>query len=227
MQGWTDLDDVFFFPKSRFTDEYGPLQTTGGDALAQWMCERQPAIVAIDTLSRVCGGDQNDVAKMTAALDPLQQLAQDHKCAVLLVDHHKKGLLEQPDSVGDILGSVGKGAIADNSIGLYRERGKASAQLVLVGRDMPDASHALHFDGVTGLWTLTGEGDRFMDSDYDKALLAAVEMYEPARLSEIAKEVDRNRSNVYARLQDLANFGRIHREGSGREARYTVVKELL
>ena len=227
MQGWKDLDDVYLFPKSRFVDEYGPLQTTGGDALGEWMRQVRPAIVAIDTLSRICSGDQMDVARMTAALDPLHQLALDHKCAVLLVDHHRKGILETPDSIGDILGSVAKGAVADNSIGLYRERGKADAQLVLVGRDMPDAAHALRFDEVHGLWQLTGPGDRFGDSDLDKALLAAVEMLSPASLVEVAREVDRNKGTVYARLQDLANFGRIHREGQGRGMRYTLVEDPL
>ena len=42
--------------------------------------------------------------------------------AIRVVDHHCKPRGASPDRIDDILGSTGKGAVADCIAGLYRER---------------------------------------------------------------------------------------------------------
>jgi hypothetical protein len=94
---------------------------------------------------------------MTRALEPAQVIAHRHNCAVLVVDHHKKATSFTPDAIADILGSTAKGAMADSIWGLYREPGKGTARLHVVGRDMETRELALRFDGQTGCWQCEGE----------------------------------------------------------------------
>ena len=83
------------------------------------------SLIVIDTLSRFLGNaDQMDAAKMTSLLGPLQSLALQRGIAILVVDHHRKGNAGMGDDpIDDLWNSTAKAAIADNAIGLYRERG--------------------------------------------------------------------------------------------------------
>jgi len=55
------------------------------------------------------------------------------------------------DAIADILGSTGKGAVADSARELYRERGKAGAKLSITGRDIEERTLALTMDHSTGV----------------------------------------------------------------------------
>ncbi|MBN1815050.1 MAG: AAA family ATPase [Anaerolineae bacterium] len=217
-QHWPRGLPVEFMPMGRFIDEVGDLRNGGGERLARQIQARRYRLVVIDTLSRSVPGDQNDVADMTIALTPLQEMAHTHNCAVVLVDHHKKGNGFDPDAISDILGSTAKGAMTDTAWGLYRESGKAGAKLAIIGRDVEVQTLALTFDGVTGCWQCEGDADKLEITENRQAILDAVEGMGRASLMEVAEAVDRNKGSVYRDLQDMVAAGLLAQRGRLYEA---------
>jgi hypothetical protein len=217
-QRWRPGLPVEFMPMGRFVDEVGDLRNGGGQRLAQQIQARRYRLVVIDTLSRSVQGDQNDVADMTVALGPLQEMAHEYSCAVILVDHHRKGSGFDPDAISDILGSTAKGAMTDTAWGLYRESGKANAKLAIIGRDVEAQTLALAFDGLTGCWQCEGDADELEITENRQAILDVVQGMGMATLGDVVGAVERNKGSVYRDLQDLANAGLIVKNGHGYEA---------
>jgi hypothetical protein len=150
---------------------------------------------------------------MTIALAPLQEIAHEHNCAVILIDHHKKGGGFDPDAINDILGSVAKGAMTDTAWGLYRESGKAGAKLAIIGRDVEVQTIALTFDGLTGCWQCEGDADKLEITENRQAILDAVEGMGRATLKDVAEAAGRNKGSVYRDLQDLVAAGLLAQRG--------------
>lgn len=105
-QGWPAGLDADFMVMGQFVQQIDDLRDGGGERLATQIERAGYRLVVIDTLSRSCYGDQNDVEQMTRALTPIQAMAHAQNCAVLMIDHHRKGFGANPDAVGDILGST-------------------------------------------------------------------------------------------------------------------------
>ena len=214
-QGWPSGLPAEFMTIGQFHDNVGELQNGGGVKLADQIDLKQYRLVVIDTLSRSVAGDQNDVAAMTAALTPLQEISHEHNAAVLLVDHHRKGNLTDPDAISDILGSTAKGAMSDTAWGLYRERGKLGAKLAITGRDVQEHTLALTIDWELGCWQCEGDADQLEVAERHNGIVVYLEETGRAGVSAIAEAVERDRGNVYRDLQDLANNGTVKRTGKG------------
>ena len=226
-QGWPRGLPVEFMCLGQFYDHVGDLQNGGGVKLADQIDLKHYRLVVIDTLSRSVTGDQNDVAAMTAALTPLQEISHEHNTAVLLNDHHHKGSLSNPDVISDILGSTGKGAMADTVWGLYRERGKLGAKLAIIGRDVEEHNLALTIDWDLGCWQCDGDADQLEVAERHDDILTFLEDGK-AGISAIAEAVDRNKGGVHKDLQDLVNNGSIKRTGSGRgKVKYELASQEL
>jgi hypothetical protein len=204
---------VEFMAMGRFVDEVGNLRNGGGERLARQIEYRSYRLVVIDTLSRSVGGDQNDATDMTVALTPLQEMAHEHNCAVMLIDHHRKGFGTDPDAVGDILGSVAKGAMVDTAWGLYHESGKAGAKLAIVGRDVIGQTMALTFDPLTGCWQCEGDADELELTENRRNIIDAVRDLGSSTCAEVTEAVDRNKGSVYRDLQDLVAAGLLVKRG--------------
>lgn len=214
IQGWPieAQQQVEFMFAKRFGEEIGKIDQDGATKLARYIENHGFRMVVIDTFSRAMGGDQNDVREMTAWLSPLQIVAQELNIAVIMIDHHKKSVGEY-DATTDILGSTGKAAVADTSVGLYRERGKPGAQLHIVGRDVEETKYDIFYDKATGCWQLDSEGYHKMDP-FQADLLSALEEIGPAQLSKVIvtvgldKENDRDIQKVRRALIELERDGK-------------------
>jgi RecA-family ATPase len=220
-QCWPLGTDADFMTIGDFADRVGDLRNGGGENLAEQMEARAYRYVAIDTLSRSVRGDQSDVDKMTLALSPLQEAAHSSNCAVLMVDHHRKGFGADPDAITDILGSTAKGALADNVWGLYRERGKVGANLQIVGREIAERTLALTFDTLTGCWQSEGEAYELEMTERRQEIIEALEAMGKSSLADIADYVEQPKSNTHSRLQDLAAAGKVLRSEEGQRVFYT------
>ena len=160
-------------------------------------------LLVIDTLSRCLTRrqNQNDVGDMTFALSALQQTAFSSGMTILLIDHHTKAsqALDLADPVDDLLGSSGKGAVADAVFGLYRHRGQREVKLLGRGRDFDELSFDLRFDGVTGCW----QRDTAALTVAQQAIVDTLQRSGPMTAAKIARATEQDRSNCYARLQEL------------------------
>lgn len=213
-QRWPAGADADFLTIGDFAERVGDLRDGGGVTLGQQIEQRGYRFVAIDTLSRSVYGDQSDVVEMTLALSPLQAAAQEHNCAVAMIDHHRKGFGLDPDAVADILGSTAKGAVADTSWGLYRERGKAGANLHVIGRDVIEQTLALKFDGMTGCWQSEGDPYELELTKRRREIIEALEGLAPIGCQDLAQAIDQDKGNTYRRLQDLTNAGLVVKKGT-------------
>ncbi len=221
-QGWSSDLPADFMCLGEFEKQIGDLGNGGGERLARQIELRGYRFVVIDTLSRAVSGDQNDVAVMTRALAPIQATAHDHNCPVMMPDHHRKITGAGPDAITDILGSTAKGAMADTIWGLYRERGKVGAKLLITGRDVEEQTLALSWDRELRCWHCEGDAHELELTERKQEILDALEDLGRAGVVDIAKAVGQPKSNTHNRLQDLVNAGLVKRQEEGRRVYYEL-----
>jgi RecA-family ATPase len=221
-QHWPEGTDADFMTIGVFAERVGDLRKGGSEKLAAQMKARGYRYVVIDTLSRSVRGDQSDVDEMTMALSPVQEAAHACNCAVVMVDHHRKGFGANPDAITDILGSTAKGALADNVWGLYRERGQVGANLQIIGREVPEQTLALTFDGLTGCWQCQGDAYELQMTERRQEILDALDAMGKSSLSDIADYVNQPNSNTHNRLQDLAAARKVLRIEEGERVYYSL-----
>ena len=221
-QRWPQGLPVEFMPLGQFTQQIDDLRKGGGERLAKQIQLKGYRLVVIDTLSRSVYGDQSDVQAMTLALTPVQEMAHEHSCAVLMVDHHRKGFGTDPDAVGDILGSTAKGAMADCVWGLYRQRGKAETKLQITGRDVVEQTLALRWDALTSCWRSEGSAYELELTQRRQEILDALRALGRAGVNDVAETVGQPKSNTHQRLQDLVNNSLVLRIQEGRRVWYEL-----
>jgi AAA domain len=196
-----------------FYTEWQPLDQGGLDTLQHAMVKEEYRLVVIDTLSRALSSkpDQNSVGDMTVVLSTLQQLALDQRAMIAVIDHHTKPRGTHPDPVDDILGSTGKGAVADCVAGLYRERGKQGATLHIVGRDLDgDQRLALEWEAKRACWQYLGDADQVAKDTVQAAILEAVKTLGGcATTAEIAEHLGKAKQNVNREILELVDKGRL------------------
>jgi DNA-binding transcriptional ArsR family regulator/Mrp family chromosome partitioning ATPase len=229
-QGWPVGLPAEFMPLGVFEPQVGDLRNGGGEKLARQIEARGYRLVVLDTLSRSLNGanvDQLDVADMTAALTPVQEMAHAHNCAVIMVDHHKKSLGTNPDAIADILGSTAKGAMADCIWGLYRESGKVGAKLAVTGRDIKERTLALRMDWELGCWQCEGDADELALTEARQEVLDALKaLGGEATTQELAEHTGKDKGNVSHTLADLVNGRMVIRgERRGREVPYHLIDD--
>lgn len=171
-------------------------------------------LVIIDTFSRAAGmADQRDPAQMTMLIGELQDTAQSQDMAILVIDHHRKGANYAPDPIDDIIESTAKGAVIDTAWGLYKERGKQGATLMVRGRDVEDRELSLQWDGLMCCWQYQGEANEVRDDTLKGQILGAIDdlndLGELATQTHIAEHLGKDRGNIGHALADLLNDGKV------------------
>jgi hypothetical protein len=181
-------------------------------------------LVVIDTLSRALAGsiNQNKEELMTPILSKLQRSAHDTKTTLLVIDHHKKGGIDDP--IDDIMGSTGKAAVADGVIGLYRNRGEKTATLKLIGRDIDEQEMFLQFDQVTCCWQPVVDQRGVKPNTIQGKIVKAIkDMGGKATLTAIANYLKKDKGNVSKELTELVSKGALVRcEGKEKEKPYKL-----
>ncbi len=217
-QGWSPEAQVDFY-------------TTWPDLLDGGLARLEEAIVAeeyvlviVATVSRAVTFRQNDVEDSTWVFSQLQKLAMHHDCAILLIDHHRKGSGFTADPVDDLLGSTGKSAVPDAIWGLFRQRGQAIAVLKITGRDLEDQELALSWTPDSCTWDLLGDAQDVTRSQMQQEVLAALEaLGGEATTKDLALHIERNRAQVSRVLGQLVLEGVVKRgPRRGREVPYQL-----
>lgn len=215
-----------FMTLREFTNTIGDLRNGGGKRLAAAIQEQQYRLVVVDTLSRAVWGNQSDVDEMTRWLSPIQALAFDTQSAILIIDHHAKSLGGNNDPIADILGSSAKAAVADCIWGLYRERGKPTANLVISGRDVEDQQLSLRWDGPIGTWIYEGDTETVQMNRQRVSICDAIRdgAYTHAK---IAEATGMDKGNLSRLLAEMVFERRLTVEGDGRGKRYALANQYL
>jgi len=174
-------------------------------------------LVVVDTLGKGIRCDLNDYDKVTAILEPLQRLALERHVGILLIHHVKKGDREGSDVFDSSLGSQGIFGAMDTSMVLERPRGQDQAVLHVVGRDIPDAMHALALDSSTMSWSITeAPPEEIRTGPERRAILELLKAAsKPMKTGEIAKAVKRTPSTVSEHLSAMLDAGIVRKVGYG------------
>lgn len=215
-QGWQRGANV------TFVTSWKDLLDGGLDELRTRLERESYTLVVIDTLSRAIRFDQNEVDRATSVLAPLQKLALEHGCCILLIDHHKKSAFSVDDVIDEVLGSTGKTAVADVILGLFRERGKTGATLKVTGRDLEDVELVIEWHRATCVWQLLGDAKNTPRTDMEHAVLDAIKALNgEATTKQVAEYLEKDGGQVSRAIGDLLERHILIRgERSGKEVPY-------
>lgn len=211
-----------------FRFEWKFLTAEGTADLVSALNQTHYKLIVVDTISRALGrADQMDAADMNVTMGTLQRICIDNNITMLLIDHHRKSAGFNADVIDDVMGATSKAAVADVALGIYRERGKTEATLKITGRDVEDSETAMRFDPVTGCWQIVGDASSVRSGTVQSSILTAItESGGKATVTQIAKWLDRKKSNVHAEVQELVAKGKLNRlEQTGKEVFYSIVSE--
>ena len=228
IQGWNELGlkNVDFYLLREFTEDIGRLQDGGSEILANLIDLKRYRLVIIDTLGKSIYGDQNDYEKMTKALTPIQQMAMECDCSVLMIDHHKKMKGDNLDAILDIQGSAAKSGIADTLIGLYKDKSSTTGKIQILGRDIQEIVYKAAFKSIDGIWVNEGEEGNLVMTDKRQEILDVVRSLEPVQIGDVVEALDSTKGAVHKPLQELVNAGYLIREKKNGNVYYSFSEDM-
>lgn len=209
---------VDFIVLSDFLQLIGPFHKNGAINLRDNFIKSVGyKLVIIDTLSRAFLGI-NDIDRnqeVTKALSPIQEIGQQMDCSILILDHHNKGAEgRDPNPINDILGSTAKAAVLDTAWGLYREKGKHTASLMVTGRDVEEQTLTIKRDYVTMAWQLENptSNSPLHLSPIQTKLLDYIRDNGPTVFADFYKNGGFNRGNAWQAIQELLALGEVNKD---------------
>ena len=123
------------------------------EELVAWLDGHPDAVmVAVDTLGKVraaSNGRRNAYEVDVEDLGRLQSIFRDRPVALVIVHHAAKA--KQDDFLASVSGTYGITGSADTTMFLKRKREEHFGTITVTGRDVPDATQSVRFDGM--LWT--------------------------------------------------------------------------
>jgi hypothetical protein len=195
-----------------FDRELKPLHLGGLDQVEKAADDH--ALIVIDTLARAMPGRDftKDGALFADVMGRLQSIALAKNISIVVILHTRKPNGIERDPVDDILGSTGMTASPDCVLALYREQGKPGAALQGRGRDFDDIDLTIEFDPLTCAWQLVGTTSDVRLSEDEAEILDALQELGKAKVSTIAKAINKDRSNTSKRCASLWTKGKVRKE---------------
>ena len=210
------LDDNQALRNIEFMYELPALEQGGIAHLEQYIVDRAPSMVIIDTLMAFVTGDKTargDVFRQDyREIKALQDIATKHDTAILVVHHTNK---VGGDGVQAVAGSHGVTAAAD-CIWTLRRQPQKRAMFCVTGREVDDQEFLLELDIVRAIgWNLIGEGEavRYVEEREEIQKLLRVEGQSSA--SKIAGLLRLNANRVRDALEQMRREGLADRNQSG------------
>jgi predicted transcriptional regulator len=184
----------------------------GADLIAGWIDDHpQARLVVIDTLKKVRDQPKQGQGVYDAeyeALQPLAELAQRRRVAILVVYHFNKRGEAGDDRYDAISGSTGLTAVVDATLGLFRKRGQADAWLGISSRDGEEGKIALQWDAPGCVWKDMGDADEYQASRNEQRIMDILpDGPEGCTPTEVADEISMNRNTVKSILRRLSLKG--------------------
>lgn len=189
-----------------------PAQPLG--MLRSSLAQEATALVIIDTMQRFAHiGDLNDYAHVSAALEPIHDLAREFGCHILVVHHLRKS---EASELGDVvLGSQAFSGAVDTLLGIRRrDRVRTLQSLQRYGEDLPE--RVLQFDSARGVLTLGPEKAEADRQAMEPEILTFLEGRGPEPEAVILAGVDGDTGAKRAALRELVKQGKVQRSGEGR-----------
>lgn len=150
------LDGASASHRLTIATECPPLDQGGAELIENWISRNPDArLVIIDVFAKIRPIPRpgtNAYEADYAAIGKVKRIADEHGVAVVAIHHTRKAAAD--DFLAEVSGTNGIAGAADATIAIKRPRNKAEAVLSITGRDVEEAEHDMHFDAVTGKWTM-------------------------------------------------------------------------
>ena len=188
--------------------------------------QHSPSLVIVDPLLKFTRvKDANDYAQVTAALEPLLDLARESAAHVLLVYHAGKG--QAVDAVDSALGSTAFAAAVDSLLILRRtERYRTLQTVQRYGEDLPET--VLDFDSGRRAVSLGATKERAEATRVADHIISCVKDRSGLTEPEICDAVEGRLTGKRATLRELIQSGRVTRDGTGKKGdpyRYSIARQ--
>ena len=219
-QEWTEEEMERVTIHNKFTLEDLP-------GLVQYVREKKPALIIMDTLSRVNpnSGAENS-AEIVDTLAPLQNLAQQENVCILVVHHTRKKSNLETDIL-DIFDSVrGSGAIRATCRGmLVLCKAKDSYRLAVENGRTAVQDLRVHLNVANLTWMLNGFwSPPAINISKAQMVLEWMQKHLQGSVSEISNATGVDKTNVYKTLTRLTNKKIIFKDGDQRNVMYYMNK---
>ncbi len=188
--------------------------------------EFDPVLVVIDPLFKFIAIKDGDAyAEVSAALNPLMQIARRTGVHILLTHHNRKGGGEGGE---EVLGSTALFAGVDTLMSLKRDGDARTVQTIQrEGADLP--ATVLQLD-PTGWLQTGGVRSEVKARELDDQILAVIgDAGQPMAAADVVEATGRRKVAVLASLRRLTEMGALQQSGSGKRNdphSYTVPKIL-
>lgn len=163
-------------------------------------------VIIIDVIGRILPTQTqarkslSEYQEITDVLGPIQQLAQDNRIAIILIDHLRKASAE--DSGDAIMGSQGKIGAADHALIYSRKGEEKDGVLEVIGRDLEQEKFVLSM--VNGHLEFLGKGEIYeLDSEQNKIIRILSEEARPMGIPEIMRAMGLNSDAHYMRFRQV------------------------
>lgn len=213
--------EIYFYPYDLARQEFDNLNTDGIQKLKR--LTEVNDLVIIDTLSECIHVDYNDNNAITKALMPIQELALETETAILLIDHLRKSNGRNPYGLSEVRGGTGKIAVADCIWGLHEEAKNTFLQIT--GRDVEERKLQIAFDKKTYSWKLSDEKPIENLSQLKSQIIEFLKQNGDSTNLEIAKMLEKDKSNVHKVLSSLRTDKVIDRKRVANTDQYFIYQE--
>ena len=171
-------------------------------------------LVVLDTFGRVRSEAKrgaNVYQADIAAVALLQQVAQHHQIALLVI-HHVNKQYKVEDILDTVSGTQGIAGTADAVWILTRPRHSDQGKLMVTGRDLPERELDLHFHADGGFWELLSSASSGTMSPERQAVLDTLKAAgSPMQPHQLAKAMGRTSETVRPLLRKLYRDGLVDR----------------
>jgi len=173
-------------------------------------------LVIIDTFLRLAkaGGSRDVMRSEYAEIAQLQELAQRHKLAMLLVHHTRKMAAES--GLDTVAGTTGITAACD-AVWTLRKQPNGECVLEITGREMEELTLGLKLQtGDPFGWQLTAEGAEVGMSEARQEIVELLKDDAPLAPARIAGLLRKNAVTIRRLLQKLAAADVVRKDSSGK-----------
>jgi predicted RNA-binding Zn-ribbon protein involved in translation (DUF1610 family) len=183
------------------------------DHLQRWIAGNPDArLIVLDTYQRIRKPigprDPQGYAVDYDEAAGLQRIAMDAGMGIILILHTRKSI-GAADPFDDVMGTTGNTAAADAIAVLDIKPNDATGRLLVTGRDIEQAEHAVETDRTSGGWRRVGDLGDVQRSAQRTAILAALRAGPPDGLKprQIAEYTRFSANNVRQLLLKMRNAG--------------------
>lgn len=174
----------------------------------------EPILIIVDTLFKFARvQDGNDYAKMSAALEPIIEMARTSGANILCTHHMGKADREGGDG---LIGSTAIFGAPDTMLTMRKSGDKrVLSSIQRYGTDMPETVIALDLE--TNHVTINGTLADVQKDESTKQILLLLDKGDELTEPEIKAEIGGNQSHIGKALRDLIKESKLVRRGTGRK----------